>query len=175
MSHKNIEIKARCRSERQAEMIRAVLKEHNAEFRGVDHQTDTYFRVPNGRLKLRQGNIENSLVQYDRPDQAGPKQADVNLHHPAGDIDNLYATLEAALGILVVVCKQREIYFVDNVKFHIDTVETLGDFVEIEAIDSNGTHTCESLERQCRDFMVLFGIQEQDLLTNSYSDMLLQR
>ncbi len=61
MQHLNIEIKAR--TTRQAE-IRSMLKNNNAEFKGTDHQIDTYFHVPNGRLKLREGNIENHLIHY---------------------------------------------------------------------------------------------------------------
>ena len=53
----NVEIKARCNS---PEKIHQILKAQNAEFKGIDHQIDTYFDVPNGRLKLREGNIEEA-------------------------------------------------------------------------------------------------------------------
>ena len=61
MSHTNIEIKACCAA---PEEIREVLAEQGADFKGIDHQTDIYYKVPKGRLKLRQGNIENSLIFY---------------------------------------------------------------------------------------------------------------
>ena len=76
MGHTNIEIKARCTA---PEKIRKVLIDQGADLKGIDHQTDTYYKVPKGRLKLRQGNIENSLVFYQRPDRPGPKKADVKL------------------------------------------------------------------------------------------------
>lgn len=173
MAHVNIEIKARCDN---PEAIRQVLEECSAEFKGVDHQVDTYFNVPKGRLKLRQGNIENSLIFYDRPDTAGPKRADVSLFRtdtPGGA--QLRETLTGALDILVVVDKQREIYFIDNVKFHIDTVEGLGHFVEIEAIDESGTLGTEKLRTQCDYYINLFDITDADLINVSYSDLLLKR
>lgn len=76
MKHLNIEIKAKCNDH---DKIRSVLKSHNADFKGIDHQIDTYFKVNNGRLKLREGNIENFLVFYERENKEGPKQSDVIL------------------------------------------------------------------------------------------------
>ena len=69
MTHVNVEIKARCD---ELDRIRNILKELRADFKGTDHQIDTYFRVPSGRLKLREGNIENYLIFYEREDQEGP-------------------------------------------------------------------------------------------------------
>src|SRR3712207_369543 len=145
MPHVNVEIKARC-----ADLVpaRATLLRMGARLVGPDRQVDTYFRVPNGRLKLRQGLIENNLIFYAREDREGPKRSDVILYGTRPDSD-LKALLTAALGTLVVVEKRREIYFVavdgvgldgvENVKVHLDTVEGLGSFVEIEAIDLDGT------------------------------------
>lgn len=165
--HLNVEIKAR--SGKNAR-IRQMLVELQANFKGIDHQVDTYFTVPKGRMKLREGNIEHSLIFYDRPDQAGPKTSRVVLHKPAPD-PSLKMVLEASLGIWKVVDKHREIAFVDNVKFHLDTVEGLGEFMEIEAIDIDGSLGETFLLEQCQKYMTLFGIREEDLLTNSYSDL----
>ncbi len=142
MSHLNIEIKARCAN---PQAIRDILRSQGADFRGTDYQTDTYFKVERGRLKLREGNIENALVYYEREDQEGPKQAQVTLY-PTTPGSGLKEILTQSLGILVVVKKQREIYFIDNVKFHLDTVDGLGTFAEIEAIDQ-GWHRWD--ERNC--------------------------
>ena len=168
--HLNIEIKARCSNQ---DFIRNLLLDRQADFRGTDHQVDTYFQVPKGRLKLRQGSIENNLIHYDRPDQAGPKASEVHLY-ACQDGEALKATLAAALNIKVVVDKKREIYFIENVKFHLDQVEELGTFVEIEAIDSDGSIGRDKLKEQCDYYLELFKIQEEDLLQNSYSDMLLE-
>ena len=167
--HLNIEIKARCHNQ---DHIRQILLAKGADFRGTDHQIDTYFQVPNGRLKLRQGTIEQNLIHYLRPDQAGPKASEVHLYSPADD-QALKALLSAALTTKVVVDKQREIYFIDNVKFHLDRVEQLGTFVEIEAIDEDGSVGRERLHEQCAHYLQLFEIQAKDLLNNSYSDLLL--
>ena len=72
----NVEIKARCSD---PAFIRNYLLINNAEFKGIDEQTDTYFNVPNGRLKLREGNIENNLIFYERTNQAGPKNSHFQL------------------------------------------------------------------------------------------------
>ena len=169
MSHLNVEIKARCN---RPDAIRKILQDRNAAFKGVDHQTDIYFRSPNGRLKLREGNIENCLIHYDRENRPGPKESRVVLYETQPD-SNLKEILSKSLGVLVVAKKQREIYFIDNVKFHIDTVERLGSFVEIEAIDKNGALGRDELQKQCERFIDLFQIQPDDLIHCSYSDMLL--
>lgn len=69
--------------------------------------------------------------------------------------------------------KHREIYFIDNIKFHIDTIKGLGDFVEIEVIDITGTKDKKQLYEQCDKYMKLFNIKDDDLVSVSYSDMLL--
>ncbi|MDA0378260.1 MAG: class IV adenylate cyclase [Bacteroidetes bacterium] len=166
----NVEIKARCADH---DAVRAVLDGMDSRLVGVDHQVDTYFRVPEGRLKLREGAIENSLIHYMRPDQAGPKTSDVLLYRVAPD-PALKAVLERALGVLVVVDKRREIRFVDNVKIHLDRVEGLGTFLEIEAIDADGTRSEAELLAQCQLFMAAFSLSEDDLERCSYSDMLLE-
>ncbi len=165
----NIEIKAR--SERSGE-IREILKSHHAEFIGVDHQKDTYFKVNHGRLKLREGNIENHLIYYERENISGPKQASIILFR-SDPSSSLKKILERSLGILVVVNKIREIYFIANIKFHIDHLEDLGEFIEIEAIDEYESIGREKLLEQCKTYMVLFHISDDDLIKSSYSDLLL--
>src|SRR5438128_1485503 len=103
----NYEFKARLRNEKR---IRVALKKLRARFIGADHQVDTYFRVPRGRLKVRQGDIENALIFYERPNARRPRPSRVRMielsrHSPVEKI------LAAALGVLAVVDKRREIYF----------------------------------------------------------------
>ena len=167
---KNIEIKARCAD---PERIRKILNGLGSECIGIDHQIDTYFRVKEGRLKLRQGNIENALIYYVRPDMPGPKPSDVLLH-PTPDGTSLSTLLEASLGVLSRVDKLREIHFIGNVKFHLDEVKGLGSFVEIEAIDQDGDLDTDHLRAQCHHYLQLFGIEPDELLHDSYSDQLLK-
>ena len=171
MAHLNIEFKARCNNSFR---VREMLRKYNAEFKGEDHQIDTYFNSLNGRLKLREGDIENSLISYQRNDQSGPKQSDVILLETMRG-SSLKQILTRHLGVKVVVDKLREIYFIDNVKFHLDQVKDLGSFVEVEAIDLKGTIGPEKLLIQCNFYLNAFGISEKDTITNSYSDMLLER
>jgi predicted adenylyl cyclase CyaB len=165
----NIEIKARCPDPEAAAKILTGL---GADLRGTDHQTDTYFTVEEGRLKLREGNIEKNLIYYKRSDQAGPKKSEVMLY-PGSENPYLKKILEEVLGIMVVVDKQRDIYFIDNVKFHIDRVEGLGTFLEIEAIGESGEEN--ALQGQCKHYMEVLNISDDQLLSVSYSDLLLQR
>jgi predicted adenylyl cyclase CyaB len=169
MGHLNVEIKARCP---QQDAIRRLLIEQNADYRGEDHQIDTYFEVQRGRLKLREGNIEKNLIFYEREDSVGAKQSNVVLYPYDGN-PALKELLTKAHGVKVVVDKKREIYFIRNVKFHLDDVVGLGKFVEIEAIDREGTIGKDRLNEQCMHYMRLFNIAENDLLSCSYSDLLL--
>jgi len=170
MSHLNIEIKAKSL---ELDRIRDLLKSKNADFKGIDHQVDTYFKVNSGRLKLREGNIENHLIYYEREDKRGPKKSLVVLYKYSPD-QSLKEILTSSLGVLAVVNKHREIYFIDNVKFHLDNVKGLGYFVEIEAIDEDGSIGSEKLHEQCKHYLKLLNISKEDLLGNSYSDLVLR-
>ena len=167
VEHAIIEFKARCNNHNR---VREILKAKNARFVGNDHQIDTYFCVPDGRLKIREGDIEHSLIFYSRPNHAGPKQSNVTMSAVPKQSD-LRAVLSKALGVLVTVDKRREIYFVENVKIHLDQVDALGEFIEVEAIGT--ASNVEKLKAQCESFLRQFGVQRGDLIQGSYSDMLL--
>jgi predicted adenylyl cyclase CyaB len=164
----NVEVKASCPNPAS---VRRVLETSGARYVGLDRQRDTYFVVGDGRLKLRQGNIENTLIHYRRSDESGPKPSDVRLHEPK-DPSGLLHILAGALEVDVVVEKHRHIYFLENVKVHVDSVPGLGHFVEVEAIGDPGAGVEARLQRQCRDVMTLLGIRREDLIDRSYSDML---
>ena len=167
----NIEIKARCED---LDAVRATLAAEGARRVGEDHQIDTYFCVPHGRLKLREGTIERYLIFYERPDDAGPKRSDVHLYEPQPG-PALKAVLTRALGVRVVVEKRREIFFVGNVKFHLDQVDGLGRFAEIEAIDQDGSRTPAELRAQCEAFTERLGLAPGAFVAASYSNLLLRQ
>jgi len=171
MAITNIEIKASCTT---PEAVIAQLKTLGARFVGIDHQIDTYFNVPNGRLKLREGNIENALIFYKRANDLAPKRSDVILFKTNAESALKFILLQS-LGTLAVVDKQRHIFFIENVKFHVDTVANLGSFVEIEAIDTNGTIGEEKLNDQCNAYMKTLNIKPEDLISESYSDLMMKR
>lgn len=169
MSYLNIEIKAKAAN---PGFVRDYLKRNNAVYKGLDQQTDTYFNTNKGRLKLREGNIENNLIYYERPDQAGPKGSHFSLVK-IQDATGLKEVLAKSMGIKVMVKKNREIYYIGNVKFHIDDVPGLGSFIEIEAGNIGVDLSSEKLQEQCDFYMKELNIDSSDLLEKSYSDMLL--
>lgn len=165
----NIEFKAKTHDVLAAESI---LLQHNPRFIGEDHQIDTYFNVANGRLKLREGNIENALIHYERENTAGSKSSQVVLYQHQPD-EKLKAVLTKAAGIKAVVDKKRKIYFIDNVKFHFDSVKNLGTFIEVEAIDTDGSIGKEKLQEQCDFYAAVLGVKQADFMAHSYSDMIM--
>lgn len=171
MAHINIEIKARCSI---CDKVRNIILSENAKVMGPAHQVDTYFRVNRGRLKLRESNLEdNELIFYERPNEKGPKQSNIKIvKNPDTKIKEM---LTSSLGVLAVVDKQREIYWVGNVKFHIDQVAGLGSFIEIEAVDYEGNMGVSKLTEQCQHYLELFRINEADLISKSYSDLILEK
>ncbi len=175
MSHLNFEFKVRTKD---LDLLEKKFLELDPVFIGEDRQVDTYFNVTKGRLKLREGNIENALIYYERQNVADAKQSDVLLyqHSPHSSLKDILIKVH---GIKVVVNKLRKIYFIDNVKFHFDTVDGLGNFIEVEAIDINGnigsdSYRIEKLKEQCRKYAELFGIKKDDYISLSYSDMILK-
>jgi predicted adenylyl cyclase CyaB len=168
MNLRNFEFKARAEDLNKLEQKLLGL---NPVFKGEDHQIDTYFNVPFGRLKLREGNIENALIYYERPDTADAKQSVIILykHQPDTSLKEILAKVN---GIKVVVDKRRKIYFIGNVKFHFDTVKDLGTYIEVEAIDDTGEIGLEKLKEQCNMYFSFFGLEKSDFVDKSYSDLI---
>lgn len=171
MSYLNIEIKAYCRN---ADFVRKILFDLNADFRGLDEQTDTYFHTSRGRLKLREGNIENNLIYYEREELKGIKQSFFHLA-AVSDPENLKQILQNAYGVKVVVVKKREIFYITNVKFHLDEITGLGSFVEIEASSLGSELTAAELRQQCEAYIQKFNIRAEDFIDRSYSDLILEK
>jgi len=163
-----VEIKARCRD---LDHARSLIQGWGATLLGREHQTDTFYNVPDGRLKLRVSSAERLLIGYRRPDQAGPKHCLVDLC-PAEHPEMLDAALSARLGVRVVVHKDRERWLLGNVKFHLDCVENLGKFVEIEILGKRGKESVESLREVCEDYMRRLEIAPEDLVETAYADLL---
>jgi predicted adenylyl cyclase CyaB len=170
MPYLNIEIKARCAD--PAPVRQYLQSSPKADFRGTDEQTDTYFRVSNGRLKLREGRIENNLIYYERADQPGPRSSSFELISIGNNLA-LKEVLTNACGIMAIIKKRREIFYIGNVKFHIDNVEGLGSFIEIEAGNITADYPADQLRQQCEFYMSEFNLRSEDLVDMSYSDMIL--
>lgn len=166
-AYADFSIKARCAN---LEEIEKRLNELGARFAGEDNQTDTYFRVPTGKMKLRDGNIENLLTHYLREEQAGKMKTTVFLYerNPTDDVKRKYT---GSLEVIGKVVKRRKIFFIDNVKFHVDRFEDGGKFIEIEAIDRDGTLGIDTISTQAGYYKKLFSIADSDILKDSYIDM----
>jgi adenylate cyclase, class 2 len=171
MNITNFEFKAKATNISLAEEN---LRSLNPLFAGEDHQTDTYFNVAKGRLKLREGNIENALIWYQRENIDGAKQSDILLykHEPEEALKNILIKVH---GIKTIIKKRRKIYYIDNVKFHFDKVNDLGEFLEVEAIDKDNTIGIQKLKDQCTYYANFFKVNEKDYVQHSYSDMLLDK
>ena len=169
MKHLNFEFKARLHDERR---IREALERLHARFIGTDHQIDTYFRVSRGRLKVREGRLENALIFYQRSNAGRARRAAVEMTLLPRR-NSLRAILARVLEPLAVVDKRREIYFVKNLKIHLDRVRRLGRFLEVEAISRTGN--VAKIRAQARRFQKLFGISAKDIVAESYSDLVLAK
>jgi len=165
----NFEFKAHLRD---AAHVRAALKRQRARFLGTDRQVDTYFRVPSGRLKVREGRLENSLIFYRRTNTAHARRSSVELM-PLPRRNSVRVILSRVMGVLAVVDKRREIYFVGNVKIHLDRVRGLGTFVEVEAMTRSGD--IRKVRAQAAKFQKLFAISPKDIVPQSYSDLILKK
>ena len=167
---KNREFKAKVN---HLEWYEQKLLKLNPTFKGTDYQKDTYFNVgTDKKLKLREGNIENALIYYERPEVADEKSATILLYKHQPDVQ-LKLILEKLHGIDIIVEKERKIYFCDNIKVHFDQVKGLGTFLEVEAIkDEDSSITELELDKQCREMRVYFSIQDEQLLAYSYADLL---
>ena len=165
----NFEFKAHLHDEAH---VRATLKRLRARFLGTDRQVDTYFRVPSGRLKVREGRLENSLIHYRRTNSARARRSTVEMMLLPRR-NSVRAILSGALGVLAVVDKRREIYFVGNVKIHLDRVRGLGTFLEVEAMTRSGD--IKKVRAQAVKFQKLFAISPEDIVPHSYSDLVLEK
>lgn len=164
----NVEIKARVQDPSRFRQLAANLADGPGQ---LICQTDTFFTVPTGRLKLREfidGSAE--LIRYHRPDTEGPKTSDYAIfrtHDPAG----LKTVLQGALPELGVVCKERTLYLAGRTRIHFDEVENLGTFMELEVVLADGDSIADG-QAEARRLMDALEIAAADLVTGAYLDHL---
>ena len=163
---RNIELKA---FDPDPERSLAVVLGLGARDRGVIRQRDTYFRVNSGRLKLREEEPGGAtLVQYDRVDADEARESRYRLI-PVDDPGELCRALEASLGILAIVEKERHLLLWQNVRIHLDRVDGLGNFLELEGVATADSDLAQELDRVARLTEALDLVPER-MLRNSYSD-----
>ena len=164
---KNIEIKARYSKTNRA---REILKTIETEFSRTEIQTDTYYNIENGRLKIRE--IESGpsqLVHYFRENKAGPRPSRYEIVS-LREVKKVKARLQEEHGLLGIVKKKREIWVWKNVRIHLDVVDGLGRFLELEAVVDK-EEDMKNDETKVRWLMEKFDIEEKDLVAESYIDM----
>lgn len=164
----NIEIKAKISD---IEVIRRKVEKIDIKETREIFQEDTFFKTDIGRLKLRtfsQGKGE--LIYYLRNDSAGPKRSDYKIYK-TNDPISLKKILETSLGICGVVKKNRSLYIVGHTRIHLDKVENLGTFLELEVVLSNEQNENEGITI-ANGFMTKLGIDKKDLVDKAYIDLL---
>jgi homotetrameric cytidine deaminase len=159
---RNLEIKARDADPRRTLEAALAL---GAEDKGDLTQRDTYFGGARGRLKLREQTPgEPELIQYRRPDEQGPRTSEFRVV-PVEAVGALKEALDAALGTLVVVEKRRRLLLWEGVRIHLDEVDGLGAFVEVEAPEQG--------DQEAKVERLSEALQIGDPIAGSYSDLLL--
>jgi adenylate cyclase class IV len=168
---RNVEVKARIASvEALLPRARALA---DASERLIE-QDDTFFACANGRLKLRDfGNGTGELIHYQRADTTGPKLSDY-VRVPTSDPAALREALARAHGVIGQVRKTRRLLIAGATRIHLDRVEGLGDFLELEVVlrEGQGVQEGEAIaERLLRDL----GIDPAQRLARAYLDLLSRR
>ncbi len=165
---KNIEIKANYPNLKKAGMLAERL---NAQKIGSDHQVDTFFNVPKGRLKLRESSLNgNFLIPYFRSNQKEATDSQYVLL-PVEEVLTTKFLLKKMFGILLIVEKVRRIYLYKNVRIHLDDVRNLGTFIEFEAILKK-EYSKEKSSELLKELIRYFGVNEFDLVAVAYADLL---
>src|SRR5260221_13458956 len=164
LPYKDFTIKARLfDSEKMAAQLTAL----KAEFIGLDLQTDHYFETEKGKLKWREGTLENLITHYERLNDSGMEQTigyqyDLN---PSPDQISELIRNHRAIGITT---NERGIYNLRNLKIHLDKLPNHEEFIEIEAIDREDRFTVEELKYQCLEIKSRLKIADSDLIPTGY-------
>ncbi|XP_022301093.2 uncharacterized protein LOC111109301 [Crassostrea virginica] len=167
----NVEIKASITSLADFQKKAKELSNTDGE---VLEQEDVFFIVPNGRLKLRTiMGAKSELIFYDRPDQEGPKHSEFYTT-PVEDPTSLKECLKRSVGIKGILRKVRTLYMVGQTRVHVDQVEGLGSFMELEVQMQEG-QTVEQLQDIAEDLMGKLGVSNKDLISVAYMDLLLKK
>lgn len=167
----NIEIKARVDDFNALKARAESLSDKPLE---IIPQEDTFFNTEKGRLKLRVLAPDlGYLIYYERPDQDGPKRSDYHLAETR-DPESLKTALSLALGVRGVVRKTRYLYMAGQTRIHLDEVEGLGHFMELEVVMRAGQNDTEG-QAIAEDLMRRLGVREDALLKGAYIDLIESR
>lgn len=165
----NVEIKARIPS--VASLLPVARALGDDEHPQLIHQDDTFFQVPQGRLKLREfaGGV-GELIHYQRPDAEGPKLSRYVIS-PVPEPESLREALTRACGLLGRVRKERILVLVGSTRLHLDKVEGLGEYLEIEVVLAPGQTEAQGTA-EARALMAQLGLGPESLVSGAYLDLL---
>lgn len=167
--HLNLELKARCRDLGKARRIARSLRARKLK---LLRQSDTYFDVRRGRLKIREiSGTSAELIYYERPDKTGDRFSQYTIVK-IEQARPLKIMLRNALGSKITVRKRRSVYLYKNARIHLDTVQGLGSFIEFEVIVEKGRQQARTLMKELRR---KFDIVPEMIIRGSYSDLLLRK
>ena len=171
--HKMVELKARVGDHK---LLREKLSALGAEHVGTFRQSDLYFKVPEGRLKLREVEASSTveLIYYDREDIAGPKSDDAFILR-VQEPEELKKILKKILAPLIVVDKVREIYRYSGTQIHLDTVKELGKFIEFEKQTSDDPESVKKDRLTLQKLLEKLEVNPSNLESLSYSDLIQTR
>jgi len=167
----NVEIKARVDDmDSLRERVRALA---GCDAR-VLRQEDTFFQIPSGRLKLRViDETQGELIYYERCDEPGPTPSEY-LISPVADPEAFKEVLSAALGVRGVVRKERELFMIGRTRVHLDEVEGLGSFVELEVVLAP-EEPAETGHDEAQELLEMLLIPPADLADTAYIDLVESR
>lgn len=131
-------------------------------------QVDTYFDVPRGRLKLREGVRSGELIHYNREEGEAVRASHYE-RAPVADTRALRRLLDAALGVRGVVEKHRTVWLIGDVRVHLDRVRDLGDFVEVEAPVTEGDS--DAARSRAERLLDALGVTQEECIAASYIDL----
>ncbi|HMN78902.1 MAG TPA: class IV adenylate cyclase [Burkholderiaceae bacterium] len=165
---RNIEIKASIASiDALTPLAAAIADQGPFEIR----QDDTFFACPAGRLKLRAFSAgDGELIFYRRPDQQGPKES-FYLRSPTSAPDSLREALTLAYGQTGRVRKHRTLFLAGRTRIHLDSVDGLGSFLELEVV-LDDEEPAEAGVREAHELMARLGIEPSRLIDGAYVDLL---
>lgn len=163
----NLELKQEVRSH---DRIRARLKEIGAEFKTFLNQRDVYFVLKGSLLKLRIMDQRSELIKYNRNEDGGTRWSDYSVME-INDI-NAEEFLSKIFDVEVIVTKQRELWMYDNTRVHLDVVNSLGSFIELETLVLSGK---EDAQKRFDNIMKLLDLSLENQLLTSYRDLLLNK
>jgi predicted adenylyl cyclase CyaB len=164
---KNLEAKFRLVDHAKAEVRAAAI---GYSRRAILNQRDTFFRVPNGKLKLREENGTAVLIFYRRVENGTLMLSNYEIV-PLAEPARTLRMLTDALGTIAVVEKVRTLMMRENVRLHLDRVANLGDFGEIEAVIADGDDP-ERSRAAVDEILAALGVAQPDLIEVSYFEML---